>query len=168
MTDDQAGSQPIRRVVTGHGQDQIAKVIFDSAAENVKRPVSGISSTTLWTSTTTPADISIGEKVEDFGNLNVPLAPPENGTRFAIVEFLPGNGAFMHRTETLDYVIVLSGELEMQMDNSTVNLKAGDVVVQRGTNHSWSNKSAQPARIGIVLVDGKSLGIGKPLPRASV
>jgi quercetin dioxygenase-like cupin family protein len=168
MTDDNAGSQLIRRVVTGHGHDQIAKVIFDSPAENVKRPVSGIISTTLWTSTATPADISIGEKVEDLGNLNVPLAPPENGTRFAIVEFLPGNGAFMHRTDTLDYVIVLSGELEMQMDDSTVILKAGDVVVQRGTNHSWSNKGDKPARIGIVLVDGKSLGIGKPLPRASV
>jgi uncharacterized cupin superfamily protein len=70
-----------------------------------------------------------------------------------------------HRTETLDYVIVLEGEIEMDMDDSTVTLKAGDVLIQRGTNHTWMNRSQQRARIAVVLVDAKPLGIGKALAR---
>ena len=70
----------------------------------------------------------------------------------------------MHRTETIDYVIVMSGEIDMEMDNSTVKLKAGDVMVQRGTNHAWINRGSVPARVAFVLVDAKPLGIGKPIP----
>ena len=60
----------------------------------------------------------------------------------------------MHRTETIDYVIVIDGEIEMDMDDSTVKLKAGDILVQRGTNHAWANRSGKPARVAFVLVDG--------------
>ena len=69
----------------------------------------------------------------------------------------------MHRTETIDYVIVIEGEIEMDMDASTVKLKAGDILVQRGTNHAWANRSGKPARVAFVLVDGKPLGIGNPV-----
>ena len=69
----------------------------------------------------------------------------------------------MHRTETIDYVIVLAGELEMRMDDSTVKLKAGDVLVQRGTNHAWINRGAEPARVAFILIDAKPLGIGHPV-----
>jgi quercetin dioxygenase-like cupin family protein len=66
----------------------------------------------------------------------------------------------MHRTETIDYVIVLAGELEMQMDDSTVKLKAGDVLVQRGTIHNWINKGKEPCIIAFTLVGAKPVTAG--------
>jgi naringenin degradation protein FdeH len=69
-----------------------------------------------------------------------------------------GNGArhpMMHRTETVDYAIVLAGEITMMMDDQDVTLKQGDVVVQRGTNHAWSNRSKEPCIIAFILIDGK-------------
>ena len=90
-------------------------------------------------------------------------APPANGTRFAVIDFPPGNHPHMHRTETVDYVIVLEGEIDMDMDASTVKLKAGDVMVQRGTNHAWANRSDKRARVAFVLIDAEPLGIGKPV-----
>ena len=105
-------------------------------------------STMIWSTDRTPADISIGETVEDLGARIIGTAPPANGTRFAVIDFPPGNQPRMHRTETIDYVIVLEGEIEMDMDNSTVKMKAGDVMVQRGTNHAWANRSnARPRRL---------------------
>ncbi len=73
----------------------------------------------------------------------------------------------MHRTETVDYCIILAGEIDMDMDDSTVHLKAGDVVIQRGTNHSWINRGSEPARIAFVLVDATPLGIGHPVVGAT-
>jgi len=61
----------------------------------------------------------------------------------------------MHRTETVDYAVVLSGEITMLLDHSEVELKAGDIVVQVGTNHAWSNRSGKPCRMLFVLIDGK-------------
>jgi quercetin dioxygenase-like cupin family protein len=66
-----------------------------------------------------------------------------------------GRHPMMHRTETIDYAIVLEGELTLVLDDTDVVLRAGDVVVQCGTNHAWSNRSGKPARIAFVLVDGK-------------
>jgi quercetin dioxygenase-like cupin family protein len=60
-------------------------------------------------------------------------------------------------------VIVLSGEVEMEMDDSTIKLKAGDVLVQRGTNHAWINRGTKPARVAFVLIDATPLGIGHPI-----
>lgn len=61
---------------------------------------------------------------------------------------------FMHRTETIDYAVVLEGEVVMLLDDEDVHLKAGDVVIQRGTNHAWSNRSDKPVRMLYVLIDG--------------
>src|SRR2546425_13005313 len=80
----------------------------------------------------------------------------------------PGRSGPMHRTETIDYVIVLAGELEMQMDDSAVKLKAGDVLVQRGTHHAWINRGAEPARVAFILIDAKPLGIGHPVTGGAV
>jgi mannose-6-phosphate isomerase-like protein (cupin superfamily) len=66
-----------------------------------------------------------------------------------------GRHPLMHRTETLDYAVVLEGEITMLLDDSEVDLKAGDVVIQRGTNHAWSNRSGKPVRMLYVLIDGK-------------
>ena len=156
---------PIRRVITGHSQGKVAKVLLDGPAANAKYPGPGTVSTLIWSTDTTPADISVGEAIEDMGARILGSPPPPNGTRFAVIDFPPGNAAVSHRTETIDYVIVLSGEIEMDMDESTVRLKAGDVMVQRGTNHAWVNRGKERARVAFVLVDAKPLGIGHAISR---
>jgi quercetin dioxygenase-like cupin family protein len=160
MPESKSPYPPVRRVITGHDADKVAKVIIDDHASNAKYPAPGMVSTMIWCTDSAPADISIGN-VEDLGARVIGTPPPPHGTRLAVLDFPPDVKPIMHRTETIDYVIVLSGELEMDMDDSNVKLKAGDIVVQRGTNHAWANRSGKPARIAVVLVDAKPLGIGK-------
>ena len=165
MADEKPNTPPIRRVVTGHDAKGKAKVLIDGPATNAKYPGPGTVSTLMWITDAMPCDMPIGETVEDMGNRILGTPPPPNGTRFCVIDFPPGNAAVMHRTETIDYVIVLSGEIEMDMDDSTVKLKAGDIMVQRGTNHAWANRSKAPARMAVVLVDAKPLGIGHAVAR---
>ncbi len=160
------GSRVVRRVVTGHDANNTARAIIDGPATNARHSASGITSTLIWCTDRTPADISVGEGVEDMGARKLGTPPPPRGTRFAVLEFPPGNKPAMHRTETVDYVIVIEGEIEMEMDDSTVTLRQGDVMVQRGTNHSWLNRSSAPARVAFVLVDAEPLGIGHAVSRA--
>jgi len=163
MADAKPDYPPIRRIVTGHDADSVAKVIIDAPATNWKSSSPGTVSTLIWSTDATPADIAVGATVEDLGARILGTAPPPNGTRFAVIDFPPGNHARMHRTETLDYVIVIAGEIDMDMDRSTVHLKAGDVMVQRGTNHAWINRGTAPARLAFVLIDAAPLGIGHPV-----
>jgi quercetin dioxygenase-like cupin family protein len=158
---------PIRRVVTGHDADNGAKVLIDAPATNAKFPQAGLVSTMMWCTDGAPAKIPVGENVEDMGARILGTAPPPKGTRFAVIDFPPGNHAHMHRTETVDYVIVMEGEIEMDMDDSTVKLKAGDVMIQRGTNHAWANRGNKRARVAFVLVDAEPLGIGNPVVGAA-
>jgi quercetin dioxygenase-like cupin family protein len=167
MADEKPRVSPIRRVVTGHDQKKIAKVVMDGAATNAKYPGSGVVSTLIWSTDEAPADIAVGERPEDYGARLLGTQPPPNGTRFAVIDFPPGVPGRMHRTESIDYVIVLAGEIDMDMDDSTVHFKAGDVMVQRGTNHSWVNRSNAPARVAFVLIDAKPLGIGHPVARGA-
>ena len=154
--------KPIRRVITGHTNKNVAKVIIEGQATNTKVPREGVASTLLWCSDAMPVDMPIGENAEDMGARILGTAPPENGSRFIIMEFAPGIASEMHRTETIDYIVMLSGEIDMDMDDSTVKLRAGDAMVQRGTNHAWVNRGTEPARLAIVLLDAKPLGIGHP------
>ena len=163
MNSEQPKLPPIRRIVTGHDAHNVTKVIFDGSAANTKYSPSGNVSTMIWCTDGAPADIAIGEQVEDLGARILGTAPPTNGTRFAVIDFPPGNKPVMHRTETVDYVICLAGEIDMDMDRSTVKLRAGDVMVQRGTNHAWANRGSAPARVAFVLIDAKPLGIGHPV-----
>ncbi len=156
---------PIRRVVTGHDARKVAKALIDAPATNAKHPAAGIASTLIWCTDRMPADIAVGETPEDMGARAIGTPPPPNGTRFAVIDFPPGNAAIMHRTETIDYVIVIEGEIEMDMDDSKVVLKQGDVMVQRGTNHAWVNRSSKRARVAFVLIDATPLGIGHAVPR---
>jgi quercetin dioxygenase-like cupin family protein len=151
---------PIRRVVTGHDAKNIAKVLIDGPATNKR---SGSASTLIWCSDSMPVEISTGEGVEDMGGRKLGTPPPPYGTRFTINDIAPGNSPVMHRTETLDYAIVLSGEVDLELDDSTTRLKAGDVVIQRGTNHAWANRGTETARIAFVLIDAVPLGIGDPI-----
>jgi len=155
-------NKSIRRVITGHDRKNVAKVIREGEATNTKNPRKGVHSTLMWSTDSMPADIAVGEDVEDLGARILGTAPPENGTRFIVMEFAPGIASEMHRTETIDYIAVLDGEIDMDMDDSTVKLRAGDIMVQRGTHHAWVNRGAAPARLAIVLIDAKPLGIGRP------
>ncbi len=166
MNADRPAYPPIRRVVTGHDRAYTAKVLIDGAATNAKYPSPGAVSTLIWCTDQTPPPMPIGENVEDMGARIVGTPPPAGGTRFAIIDYPPGNVPRMHRTETIDYVIVLEGEIDMDMDDSTVRLRPGDVMVQRGTNHAWANRGTQRARLAFVLVDAEPLGIGKPILRS--
>lgn len=161
-----ADRPPIRRVVTGHDANNVAKVILDAPAANARSSPAGNTSTLIWCTDRMPADIAIGETPEDMGARKLGTPPPPNGTRFAVIDFPPGNKPAMHRTETIDYVIVISGEIDMDMDDSTVTLKAGDVMVQRGTNHAWVNRGTETARVAFVLVDAEPLGIGHAVSRS--
>jgi quercetin dioxygenase-like cupin family protein len=156
---------PIRRVITGHDANGVAKVLWEDIASNVKpsRRPGGGKSTLIWSSDRMPMAMSIGEKIEDEGARILGTAPPPNGTRFCVIDFPANAPGTMHRTETVDYVIVLFGEIDMDMDDSTVHLKAGDILIQRGTNHSWVNRSDKPARLAFVLIDAQPLGIGHPV-----
>ncbi len=167
MSTGQPKFPPIRRVVTGHDRNNVAKVIMDGPATNAKAGASGATSTLIWSTDGAPADISIGDEVEDLGARILGTAPPAQGTRFAVITFPPGNPGRMHRTETIDYVVVMQGELDMDMDGSTVKLKAGDILVQRGTNHAWVNRGKEVARAAFVLIDAKPLGIGHPITGAA-
>jgi len=163
MTNETGGHPPIRRVVTGHDANGIAKILIDGPVTNRRTSKSGGVSTLIWCTDRTPAGIPVGENVEDMGARQLGTPPPPNGTRFTVNDIPPGRTGPMHRTETIDYVIVLSGEIEMEMDDSTIKLKAGDVLVQRGTNHAWINWGPKSARVAFILIDAKPLGIGSPV-----
>ena len=154
---------PIRRVVTGHDSKNVAKVLIDAPATNAKHTQPGQVSTMMWCTDSAPCKMPVGEQIEDMGARIIGTPPPPHGTRFAVIDFPPGNHPGMHRTETIDYVIVIEGEIEMDMDDSTVKLKQGDIMIQRGTNHAWANRSGKRARVAFVLIDAEPLGIGKPV-----
>ena len=152
---------PVRRVVTGHDANDVAKVLWDSTDTNVKRGKSGFL-THLWNTKSTPAPMPVGETIDDPGAEPHVTPPPAGGSRFVIIDYPPGNTGTMHRTETIDYIVVLTGAIDMVMDDSTVTLHAGDTMVQRGTNHAWFNRGTENARLAFVLVDAEPLGIGHP------
>jgi len=160
-----------RRVVTGH-RDGKGAVLFDGPAPNRKlRQASGLVSTLLWATDESPADIS-GRADRAEREIGVP--PPPRGSLFRVVEFPPGRKAMsreavlkemglsgqsgsthpgMHKTRSIDYAVVMEGEIDMVLDECEVHLAAGDVLVQQGTNHAWMNRGERPCRIAFVLID---------------
>jgi len=174
----------VRRVVTGHDSSGKAIVLSDGPAPFVHtselRP--GYASTDVWRTSETPASIAADAPEPTLGARR--QLPEKQGTVIRINTLVPdetqkfeasnvkdifagmGNVAastfeknarhpMMHRTETIDYAIVLEGEITMLLDDSEVLLKAGDVLVQRGTNHAWSNRGTTPAKIAFILIDGQ-------------
>jgi quercetin dioxygenase-like cupin family protein len=99
-----------------------------------------------------PAPIGAAEPDPTLDALTVPPTP--SGTKIRINEFPPGVVSPVHRTQSVDYGIVLDGEMVLVLDDSETVLRAGDVVVQRGTSHRWENRSARTARMAFILVDG--------------
>jgi mannose-6-phosphate isomerase-like protein (cupin superfamily) len=171
----------VRRVVTGHDKNGNAVIVMDRDAPNVRvRKESGVVSTVMWREFATPATLDDSNGVKDLSLGEVALSAPPQGSVFRVVEFAPepkGVSAAdpaalareigaptqgrtlrhpsMHHTDSVDYVVILDGEIDMLMDEGEVHLKAGDVVIQRGTNHAWVNRGDKPCRFAIVLVDAK-------------
>lgn len=171
--------RPVRVVVTGNDDDGKAHVTSDEAAREVfHREHRPVALTDLWQipSVPTPIDSDGREAL----TLPFTLAPDRGGVKLRIVQFdpeLPGTveradgqdvftemGAgdehienarhpFMHRTQTVDFGIVLQGSITMLLDHEDVLVSAGDVVIQRGTNHAWSNRGTEPCLIAFVLID---------------
>ena len=153
MSENDTNKYQTRRVITGHDKEGKAVVWMDGAASNVKRPNDNIISTLLWTTDEMPADFM---NEEDYGERAVATAPHPNGTRFIIFEMKPHSGrSKMHKTDTIDYVVCIEGEMTAILDDTEVILKPGDVLIQRGTNHGWENRSDQHTKLAIVLIDGK-------------
>jgi naringenin degradation protein FdeH len=173
----------IRRVVTGHDARGQSVILSDGPSPHVLtlpgRPDFAL--TNLWVTDRAPASNAGGT---DAAARPVVLEPPRNGTIFRVVEFPPDRvaGGFdrkaafaamgaghamdpdasrhpgMHKTDTVDYALVLSGEIWALMDEDETLLRAGDTLVQRGTNHAWSNRSDQPCQVAFILVSASPLG----------
>jgi mannose-6-phosphate isomerase-like protein (cupin superfamily) len=151
----------IRRVVTGHDAQGRAKVLIDEQVKNVFSPRPGAAYSVIWSSEGFPVD---NDGSEDPSEKKIGTTI-ENGTVFRVVSFGPGVSPRNHRTDSVDYAVVMSGEIDMELDGETVHLKAGDVLVQRGTHHAWVNRGKEVARAAFVLLDAKPLGIGNPVLR---
>ncbi|MEI7428512.1 MAG: cupin domain-containing protein [Betaproteobacteria bacterium] len=174
----------VRRIVTGHDQEGNAIVTEDAAAPSVhtnpKRE--GFYLTNLWATHETPAPVN---NDLDPTAAPLKLEPPKNGTVVRIIEFGPegewlkkldndgaktafgamgtdkastyraGGHPLMHRTETVDYALILEGEIFLVLDKEERLMKTGDFLVERGTNHAWANRSGKPCKVLFVLIDGK-------------
>ena len=174
-----AASKDVRRVVTTVDENGKAVVLFDSANPHTRARAHGTVSHLLWVADETPADMR-GPK--DRAAREIGIAPPAGGSVFRIVDFppvpkevdalpldyqhkiigdhspkrgLPPRHPFMHRTRSIDYAVVMSGEIDMLLDEGEVHFKAGDVLVQQGTNHAWVNRGTEPCRIAFILIDAQ-------------
>jgi hypothetical protein len=149
-------SLTIRRVVTGHDDQGRAKVLIDEAVKNVASQRPGALYSVIWSSEGFPVN---NDGDGDPSGKKIGTTIP-NGTVFRIVSFGSGVAPRNHRTDSIDYAVVMSGEIDMDLDGTTVHLKAGDVLVQRGTIHNWVNKGTEPCVIAFSLVSAKSVTTG--------
>jgi len=146
----------LRRVVTGHDANGRAVVEIDEITQNPPSGRPGRSACVVWTTESFPVD-NTGN--EDGGKRQVGTTL-KNGTVFRVVEFMPGVSPRVHRTDSIDYAVVISGEIDMELDDSVVHLKAGDVLVQRGTIHNWVNRGTESCIIAFVLIDAQPVEAG--------
>ena len=138
----------VRRVVTVHDQSGRAVVKIDEIASNVVSSRPGQSAAVIWSTRSFPVD----NDDEFDGSMRTVSTSESDGTVFRVVHYAPGVAPRLHRTESIDYAVVVSGEIDMQIDGAEVHLKAGDVLVQRGTIHNWINRGSEPCVIAFVLV----------------
>ena len=141
----------VRRVITGHDANGRAIVKIDEVSKNVSSGRPGATACNIWTTEGFPANNDCAGD-ESLRKVATTL---KNGTIFRVIEFAPGLAARNHRTDSIDYIVVISGEIDMELDESRVRLKAGDVMVQRGTIHNWVNRGTAPCVLAVVLIDAK-------------
>lgn len=154
-------SLQIRRVVTGHTSDGRAKVEVDEIASNVISNRPGASSCVVWSTKGFPVD---NDGFSDPTKASFKTTV-DNGTVFRIVRYEPGVTPRNHRTDSIDYAVVIEGSIDMELDDGVVvTLRAGDVLVQRGTIHNWVNRGPGVCTIAFVLISAKPVTAnGKPL-----
>jgi|SRR5450830_1784249 mannose-6-phosphate isomerase-like protein (cupin superfamily) len=187
MTEVKSMNHEVRRVVTGHDDSGKAIIESDGASPNVRvREGAGFVSTLVWVTDEMPAN---GALRIDRADRTIGTAPPPNGTILRVVDFPPvtpeaeainqaallkamgvdhhspddakARHAYTHRTRSVDYAIVLSGEIDMLLDDSEVHLRSGDILIQQGTNHAWVNRTQDFCRIAFVLIDAHAPLAGK-------
>ncbi len=141
-----------RRVVTGHDASGRSVFASDDPVPAAHATPGGTLFYELWATDAIPAPVDAASSAPAAGPVSVTPAP--NGTKLRVNEIPPGAGSPMHRTRTVDYGIVLDGEVVLVLDDGETVLRAGDVVVQRGTNHRWENRSGAAARMAFILIDG--------------
>ena len=171
-------AQDIHRVVTAINKDDKSAVLFDGQVQ-LQKGGGGEGFATLWVTQKAPADFSFDG---DRSGQRKSFSPQNGGSYLLVVDFppigpdvdkldmntmmkvvgpdtpkrgVPPTNPLMHRTRSVDYAIVLSGEIDMMLDTGVVHVKAGDVVVQQATNHAWLNHGKEPCRIAFVLVDSQ-------------
>jgi mannose-6-phosphate isomerase-like protein (cupin superfamily) len=146
----------IRRVVTGHDEQGRSKVLIDGQVRNVISHRPGATFSEIWLSEDFPVN---NDDHYDRSNKSIG-STIDNGTVFRVVKFDPGVAPRNHRTDSIDYAVVISGEIDMVLNVDTVHLKAGDVLVQRGTVHDWVNKGKEPCVIAFTLISAKPVTAG--------
>jgi mannose-6-phosphate isomerase-like protein (cupin superfamily) len=173
-----AQEKEVHRVVTALDKNNKSVALFDAKVP-LKIGAAGEGSATIWATEKGPADFSW---TDDRSGARKSFGPPAGGTDLLIVDFppvgpdvdklpmdtmmkavgsdvpkrgVPPTSPLMHRTRTVDYAIVLAGEIDMMLDSGTVHLKAGDVVVQQATNHAWLNHGKEPCRMAFVMMDSQ-------------
>jgi quercetin dioxygenase-like cupin family protein len=146
----------VRRVITGHDGNGRAIVKIDDVSTNVFTSRPGATACNVWTTEGFPAS-NDGDADEGARQVGTTL---KNGTIFRVIEFAPGVAPRNHRTSSIDYIVVISGAIDMELDDSVVRLKAGDVMVQRGTIHNWVNRGAESCVLAVVLVDARPVEVG--------
>jgi quercetin dioxygenase-like cupin family protein len=146
----------VRRVITGHDASGKAIVEIDEVAKHAFTGRPGATGINVWTTEGFPAS---NDSAEDAGQRKVGTTLP-NGTIFRVLEFAPGLAPRNHRTDSIDYIVVMSGEIDMELDDTVVHLKAGDVMVQRGTIHNWVNRGTEPCVLAVILIAAKPVEAG--------
>jgi quercetin dioxygenase-like cupin family protein len=154
-----------RRIVTGlrNGKSIIEK---DAIVSNVSEHFPGLIISDIWSTDTMPVKLEEEKAIENTAFPNT----PKNGSYFRYVQIPPDKDLgieapegqphpLMHQTDTLDYIVILSGEIWLIVDEGETLLQAGDIVVQRGTNHAWSNRSDLPCIQLAILLDARNKGL---------
>ncbi len=173
---------PVRRVVTANNSSGKSYFLEDGESPSIKevseRP--GYRVTNIWRTTESPVMVSASDSITNHQG----VLPPQSGSVLRVIDYPPepkdplevkrlqdatfaslypdaghdlhpGDHPGMHITQTVDYAIVLAGEITAILETEETVLRAGDILIQRGTNHAWANRSDYPARIAFILIDGQ-------------
>jgi quercetin dioxygenase-like cupin family protein len=140
----------VRRIVTGHDAEGMA--IFASDATVEEGPLGAV----VWSTNALPANNS-----DPAQSAREPAGIASGGSVIRVMTIEPGHRSPMHRTQTLDYGVVLEGAINLELDDGAVkSVQAGDIVVQRGTIHAWENVTDKPCRIAFILIAAEPLTVG--------
>lgn len=155
------GLPSIQRVVTGHDANGRAIFKSDEDFETARIPSDDADFALIWTTATVPAD----NNDETDGRQRDPGLTLTGGSAFRIVDMLPGGESPMHRTNSIDYGIVMKGEIELELeDGRKKTVREGGIIIQRGTNHLWRNTTGSVTRIAFILIEAPAyLHNGAPL-----